>query len=84
MPRRRSSSSSSRTTAAPGRVERARRLVEEQELRLADHRLRDPEPLLHPLRHRGDSRAARVGKADELEQLAALARRRPANAARRW
>ena len=38
--------------APAGGVERARRLVEQQQPRAADHRLRDPEPLLHALRHR--------------------------------
>ncbi len=37
--------------AAADRVERARRLVEQEQARRADQRLRDPEPLLHALRH---------------------------------
>ena len=59
--------------AAPGRVERARRLVEQQQRRRPDERLRDPEPLLHALRHRRDARPARLGEADELEERDALA-----------
>ena len=58
----------------PGRVERARRLVEQQQPRVADHRLRDPEPLLHALRHRADAPVATSPSADQLEQLAPLAR----------
>ena len=42
-----------------GRVERARRLVEQQYRRGPDERLRDPEPLLHPLRHRSTRRRGR-------------------------
>ena len=57
--------------APAGRVERARRLVEQQEPRRADQRLRDPEPLLHALRHRRHPRLARVPRG------------RPARAARR-
>ena len=38
-------------------VERARRLVEQEQPRRSDQRLRDPEPLLHPLRHRLDAAA---------------------------
>ena len=59
---------------APGRVEGARGLVEQQQRRLPDERLRDPEPLLHALRHRLDAAVARLGQADELEQLGALGR----------
>ena len=42
------------------RIERARRLVEQQDARPADKRLRNPEPLLHALRHRLDAAVARV------------------------
>src|SRR5207244_6689193 len=59
--------------AAADRVERRRRLVQEEHARRADERLRDPEALLHPLRHVLDTPAARVGEADEVEQLRALA-----------
>ena len=58
--------------AAAARVERARRLVEQQQPRAADQRLRDPEPLLHALRHPPRPARPRVGEADELEQLGAL------------
>jgi hypothetical protein len=57
--------------AADG-VERGGGLVEQQHVRPPDHRLGDPQPLLHALRHRLDVALARVGEADELEQLVAL------------
>src|SRR6185437_15263895 len=57
-----------------GRVERARRLVQQQKPRAPDHRLCDAETLLHPFRHGSDARPARLGQADQCEQLAALAR----------
>src|SRR5262249_53293688 len=60
--------------AAPGRVERARRLVQQQARRAAPPGLRHPEPLLHPLRHRLDAAVARLGEADELQQLAPFVR----------
>jgi hypothetical protein len=59
--------------AAPGRVERARRLVQEQHPWSADQGLGDAEPLLHPLGHVRDAAAEDVGEADEVEQLAPLA-----------
>ena len=59
-----------------GRVQGARRLVEQEEPRLADQRLGDPEPLLHPLRHRLDPRRARLREADQLEQVARARPRR--------
>ena len=55
------------------RVERARRLVEQQHRWRPDERLRDPEPLLHPLGHRIDPHGAGAREPDELEQLSALA-----------
>ncbi len=58
--------------APPGGVERARRLVEQQQPRAADHRLRDPEPLLHALRHRADTGVGRLGQPDGGEQSLAL------------
>ena len=58
--------------APPGRIERRGRLVEEEQRRRADERLRDPEALLHALRHRLDARLARVRKPDEREQLDAF------------
>ena len=59
--------------AAPRRVQGARRLVEQEELRLPDERLRDPEPLLHALAHLLHAAAAGVGEADEAEEVLALA-----------
>ena len=58
----------------PDRVERARGLVEQQQARPADQRLRDPEALLHALRHRLDAAAALVAEADQRQQLGALGR----------
>src|SRR6185436_9534969 len=58
--------------AAPDRVERARRLVEEEQPRPAHERLRDPKPLLHSLGHVLDLARARIREADELEELGPL------------
>ena len=58
--------------AAPDRVERRGRLVEQQQARLADERLRDAESLLHALRHAVDAPVGGVGERDELEQPLAL------------
>src|SRR6185437_11285776 len=58
--------------AAPDGVERGGRLVEEENPRVADERLRDAEALLHPLRHAVDASMRRVGQRDELEQAPAL------------
>src|SRR5207247_2448197 len=56
------------------RAERARALVEEQQRRRPDQRLRDAEPLLHALGHLLDAALLCVGEADQLEQLVALVR----------
>ena len=58
--------------APAGRIQRARRLVEQQQPRVADQRLREPEALLHALRHRPDPPARHLGEADALEQVAPL------------
>jgi hypothetical protein len=58
--------------AAPGRVERARGLVEKEHSRSPDERLRDAEALLHSLGHVLDVAPAGIGEADQLEQLGAL------------
>src|SRR5439155_1539057 len=60
--------------AAPDRIERARRLVQEQERRRADQRLRDAEPLLHALRHLLHAAATRIREADQPQQLVPLVR----------
>ena len=60
--------------AAAGGVERAGRLVEEQQPRRADERLGDAEPLLHALGHRPHAAAGHLGELDELQQLAPLLR----------
>ena len=60
--------------AAAGGIERARRLVEEQELRGADQRLGDSEPLLHPLGHRVDRAIGGILEADEPKELGAFLR----------
>jgi hypothetical protein len=54
------------------RVERARGLVEHEQPRRADQRLRDAQPLLHALGHGGDLCVACLGEPDQLEQLCAL------------
>ena len=60
-------------------VERADRLVEDQQLGLGDERLGDAEPLAHPAGVPGDASVGRVGQADALERAAGpvRARRRP-------
>ena len=58
--------------AAADGVERGRRLVEQQQPRLADERLRDAEALLHALRHAVDAALRGVRERDELEQPRAL------------
>src|SRR5690606_41384920 len=50
------------------RVERSGRLVEQQDLRLADHRLRDGEALLHTAREMRRILLARGLKTDLIEQ----------------
>ena len=54
--------------AAAGGIERRGRLVEDEDARRADERLRDPKPLLHPLGHAVHAPVARVGERDALEQ----------------
>jgi len=54
--------------AAAGGIERARRLVEEQEIGRADEGLREAEPLLHALGHRLDRAFRRILQADEAEE----------------
>ena len=54
------------------RVERARRLVEQEHRWRADQRLGDPEPLLHSLRHLLDALMAGLRQSDQLEQLRPL------------
>ena len=70
--------------APAGRVERAGRLVEQQHARAADHRLRDPEPLLHALRHRrrraAPSASARPTALEQPLALGGAAVRRPRGA----
>jgi hypothetical protein len=62
--------------APAARVERARRLVEQHEPRVADQRLGDAQPLLHALAHRCHPASALAREADPCEQRLAL--RRPA------
>jgi hypothetical protein len=56
----------------PDRVERARRLVEKEQPRPADERLRDPEPLLCIPLDMSSTLRARIGETDELEELGPL------------
>ena len=53
--------------SAAGRIERRGRLVEDEHPRQADERLRDPETLLHPLRHAVDPAVAGIVQRHELE-----------------
>src|SRR3954447_147611 len=53
--------------SAPGRIERRGRLVEDEHPRQADERLRDPETLLHPLRHAVDPAVTGIVQRPELE-----------------
>jgi hypothetical protein len=59
---------------APDRIQGARRLVEQQQARAADQRLRDPQALLHSLRHGLHTPPALVAEADQPQQLDALGR----------
>ena len=51
--------------AHPGRVEPGRRLVEQQQLRLAQQRRRDPEPLPHAVRVAADAILRAVAQLDD-------------------
>ena len=64
--------------AHAGGVEAGRRLVEQQELRVAQQRGRDAEPLLHAVRVAADAILAAVGELDQLEHLLDAAARRAA------
>src|SRR5581483_782323 len=55
-------------------IERGRRLVEQQQPWTADERLRDSEPLRHPLRHAVDAPVRGLRQRDELEQPRPLGR----------
>ena len=55
--------------AHPGRVEPGRRLVEQQELRVAQQRRRDAEPLAHPVRVAADAVLAAIAQLDHVEHL---------------
>ena len=55
--------------AHAGRVEAGRRLVEQQQPRLAQQRRRDPEPLAHPVRVAADAVLRAVAQLDDLEHL---------------
>src|SRR5262249_12833634 len=60
--------------AAPDRVQRGGRLIEQQDGRVADQRLRDAEALLHPLRHAVDATIRCLAERHELEQSLSLRR----------
>ena len=64
------------------RIERARRLVEEQDARIRRHRARDRDPLLLPAGELARVGLRLVGEADPVEQLQ-RARARARRAARR-
>ena len=73
-PRERSSSSSSRTVRRPAGSSALVGSSSSSSFGVADHRLRDPEPLLHALRHRADAPVGHLAEPDELQQLAPLRR----------
>src|SRR5437762_7683574 len=50
------------------RIKPVRRLVEEDELRIAKERARDAEPLLHPERVRGELAVRALREVDQVEQ----------------
>src|SRR6185437_9055804 len=58
--------------APPDGIERTRRLVEQEQARAPDERLRNAEALRHPLREVLDAALACIRKGDELEQLGPL------------
>ena len=62
--------------ATRGRVEAGRRLVEEDQLGIADEREREIEPTLLTARQRLHARAGLLGEPDEVEQLVDRTRRR--------
>ena len=66
------------------RVERARRLVEQEHGRRADERLRDPEPLLHSLRHRVDPHARGRPRARRARAARPRSSTPPGEPASRW
>ena len=59
---------------AADRVEGARRLVEQQQLRRSDQCVREPEALLHAFAHGLDAQPRRSREPDPVEQVRALAR----------
>ena len=68
------------------RVEAVERLVEHQDLGVAEQRRRQPEPLAHAQRVRADAPARRVLEPDQVQHLVDAAAGSPASAAseRRW
>ena len=74
---------SGRACRASRRVEAGRRLVEQQQARLAQQRRGDPEPLAHPVRVAADPVLGAVGELDDLERLVDPRRRRRRRRARR-
>ena len=82
-PRRRSSTSSSRTMRRPTGSSALVGSSSSSSGGRPTSACAMPEPLLHALRHRLDAPVARVGQADELEQLGrARPRRRPSRSSR--
>ena len=74
-------SSASRRTRArmsrmPGRVEPGGRLVEQQQVRLAEQRRGDAEPLAHAVRVAADAVLGAIGQLDRLEHRVDVAARR--------
>src|SRR5437773_5240829 len=59
------------------RIEPVRRLVEEDELRIAKQRARDAEPLIHPERVRGELAVRALPEIDDVEQPIEVGRRAP-------
>ena len=63
--------------AHAGRIEPGRRLVEQQQLRVAQQRRGDPEPLAHPVRVAADPVLGTVAQLDDVEHLVDAAARAP-------
>ena len=75
MPSPASRRTSARMSRMPGRIEPGRRLVEQEQARIAEERRGDPEPLAHPVRVPADPVAGAVAQLDDVEHLVDAAAR---------